>query len=456
MEKQQIIDHIRRIEEEELREQEEQLFQASAPPTQTTALVPVSHQNTPPIVESTIVIETPLPEEEAEPISDIQPQSKRRGSLLLVMLTLLSLVSTGLYFLLPIFMPSATVTIMPLQKKLTTTATIHIAAQTNQLTANQIPGRLLPSFTLSQLETVKTTGIGHQAATSSQGYITFYNGLLVSQTVSAGTILTGRDGVQVITDQTAFLPAGNPPIYGQVTIFAHVIVPGRAGNIQAYDVKSAFSSSILAKNLQPFYGGKDARTYSMVSQADIDNVVTHLKPSLTQSIQGAFSIQLTTGEALITPHCVLKTGADHGVGEEAAQVQVSVSQTCQAAAYQQADLQQLVSHVVNQEAVSRFGSGYGLVGDMQISLASTALTSTSQQIAAVNINAVSQWVYQVGNVERQQMSKAIAGKSKQEAFHLLSHLNGIRNVTLNLVGGYNDILPQDAGRIQIVVIYRFV
>src|SRR5690348_14870523 len=133
MDKQQILEHIRRIEEEE---RAEQLLQASAPETITTALVPISHQGTPSIVESTIVIETPLPDEEAEPISAMPVPRRRRGSLLLFTFAFILLFSIGLYFVLPILFPTATVTIVPMQKTLSTQATIHIAAQTNQPAQN--------------------------------------------------------------------------------------------------------------------------------------------------------------------------------------------------------------------------------------------------------------------------------------------------------------------------------
>jgi hypothetical protein len=268
--------------------------------------------------------------------------------------------------------------------------------------------------------------------------------------------LTGADGIQMMTDQTAFIPAGNPPIYGQVTLPAHVMVPGSRGNIQAYDINTAFSSSILAKNITAFYGGKDARTYPMVAQADIDTAVSHLKPSLAQSIQGAFSTQLLPGEALITPTCVLKTATDHNAGEEARDVQVSLSEACQAAAYKVDDLQQIVSHLVSQEARQRYGTDYGLVGDMSISLANTVITPTSQQVATMTVNAASQWVYQLGTAERQHISKQIAGKGRLQALRMLAHLDGIQHISLTLKGGYNDLLPQDAARIQVMVIYRFV
>jgi hypothetical protein len=449
MDKSQIQAHIQQIEAEE----------QSIPviPAPTTALVPVLQSQAPPIVDSTIIIQNPpLPDEEDDPIPNTPVQQRPRVSFLIVSLSLILLLSTGLYFLIPLLFPSATVTIVPMEKRLTTTTTIHIA-QSNQLLDNQIPGRLLSTLTLSQTETVKTTGVGHQPATQAQGYITFYNGLLVHQVIAAGTIFTGSDGIQVITDQTAVIPAAIPPDEGQVTILSHAIVPGSSGNIQVYDINTAVSSSILAKNTISFYGGRDARTYPMGAQSDIANAVSQLKPSLTHSVQGAFSTQLNPGEALLSPNCVLKTLTDHNAGDEATQVQINVSDTCQAGAYQQADLQQMVSHLVSQKTIQRYGTGYSLAGDISINLASTTLTTTnSQQIATINVNAVSKWVYQFGKLQQQLISNQIAGKGRLQVLRMLSHTEGIQRATVAISGGYNETLPRDAGRIQIVIVYRFV
>jgi FlaG/FlaF family flagellin (archaellin) len=167
--------------------------------------------------------------------------------------------------------------------------------------------------------------------------------------------------------------------------------------------------------------------------------------------------QLVSGEALIAPTCVLKTATDHNIGEEASQVQVSLSETCQAGAYNTNDLQQMVSHLVSQEAQQRYGTGYTLAGDINVNLQNTVLTMTNnQQIATMNVNAVSQWVYQFGKRQQQQISNHIAGKGRGEALHMLSRTEGIQQATVALAGGYNDTLPSDAGRIQIVIVYRFV
>src|SRR5713226_9136409 len=64
-----------------------------------------------------------------------------------------------------------------------------------------IPTRTLAPVTLTRSLTIPTTGTGHQDARAATGTLTFYNGLLTSQTVPIGTVFTGADGIQVSTDQ---------------------------------------------------------------------------------------------------------------------------------------------------------------------------------------------------------------------------------------------------------------
>src|SRR5207248_7333229 len=97
--------------------------------------------------------------------------------------------------------PIATITIIPKSQQVILNGTLQL-------------GRLLQPITISQSQTVATTGHGHQPAEQARGYITFYNGLFTSQTIAAGTILTGSDGVQISTDQEAIVPAANPPTWG--------------------------------------------------------------------------------------------------------------------------------------------------------------------------------------------------------------------------------------------------
>jgi hypothetical protein len=62
----------------------------------------------------------------------------------------------------------------------------------------QIEARLLAAHTLTQQVTVPTTGEGHQPALQARGLVTFYNQAPIAQTIPAGMLLSGADGVKVV------------------------------------------------------------------------------------------------------------------------------------------------------------------------------------------------------------------------------------------------------------------
>lgn len=108
-----------------------------------------------------------------------------------------------------------TITLVPVVRDLSTTATIVAAPGTS--TGARIQARLLPPLTLAQTKTASATGKGHQDAEAAMGTITCYNSLFTFQTIAAGSALTGSDGIRVVTDQLAVIPAAlatTPPTCG--------------------------------------------------------------------------------------------------------------------------------------------------------------------------------------------------------------------------------------------------
>jgi hypothetical protein len=49
-------------------------------------------------------------------------------------------------------------------------------------------------------------------------------------------LLSGADGVQVVTDQEVVVPAARLPTQGQTTVAAHAVPTGPQGNIGANDL----------------------------------------------------------------------------------------------------------------------------------------------------------------------------------------------------------------------------
>ena len=136
------------------------------------------------------------------------PRKSRRRALPFVIgaFYLLLAIALGTVTFLIMFAPSATVTIIPISTQITTARTVTTVSSNANAAQQQVPGRLLDMITLSQAKTVPATGRGHQQAQAAHGFITFYNALPAPQTIPAGELLTGADGVGVVTLQDAVIP----------------------------------------------------------------------------------------------------------------------------------------------------------------------------------------------------------------------------------------------------------
>jgi len=426
------------LEEKELTDTEPEPEAATKQETtqpEPTALVPVVLE--PEVIEG-VVIEIQPPE---EPADHTPPKQKPYWLFIPFTIFCCSVFLAG-SFLVPLLSPSATITIIPIERSITATKTI------------KVQGRQLPPLTLMQSITALATGKRHQDATRAQGTITFYNGLFTPQTIGAGTIFTASNGVQIVTTQPTIIPAGNPPSYGQVTVSAHAVITGASGNIPAYDINTACClTSVLAKNTEAFTGGQNARDYLVVTKSDIDQAVAPLTANLAKSEQAALQAQLQPNEQLFSPSCSKKLLSNHQPGEEATEVQVSVSETCSGIAYLANALHQNAAQLLQQEAIQRLGTGYHPISDLQVSITHATITDHSRGIAtiAVKLNAI--YVYQLSAGERKQLVHLIAGKTKQQAIQDLLHVPGIEGALVTFKGNAATI-PDDPRRITIVVVNR--
>ena len=334
--------------------------------------------------------------------------------------------------------PTATVTLVPRSQTVTLSATLQL-------------GRLLNPLALSQSQTVATTGKGHQSAKSATGVITFYNGLFIHQTIAQGTILTGADGVQVVTDQDALLPAATPPIFGQVTVSAHAITPGVRGNIPAYDIHQACcANAVLAKNIQAFYNGQDERDFQTVAKGDIATLATPLKTAVTQSMQAALPGQLKPQEQLQILPCPPAVTSDHQPGQEATQVKVTVSETCSAVAYNQNELAAKATDLLSHQAATQAGESYSLLGTVKASVTQATTTHTPHPLVFLSVQASGTWIYALTHKVQQKIKTLIAGRTKQEALQLLASMPGIESAAIRW--GDDSKLPKDTGYIHITLV----
>jgi hypothetical protein len=412
------------------------------------------------VVEGTLTapVDEPLPSLDAGDAGCFPTAQDRRRTALHVLgagaSVLLLLVCIAFEVLLALTAPIPTIMLVPLVRDLSTTATI--AAVPGNLTEGQIAGRQLPPLILSQTRTAPATGKGHQDAQAARGTITFYNGLFTSQTVAARTLLKGSDGVQVITDQVAVIPAAlatSPPTYGQITVSAHVARTGPQGNIRVRDINEACClPSVLAQNTVAFQGGQRERDYRVVTRADRDHVASDLATTLIQSERAALAAQLSSSEALVTPACKPEVTSDHQPGAEAAAVTVTAAEQCRAVAYESAALRDEATQVFMQQAASLLGTHYRLVRAMQVQVVRSALDDNKREIATLAVHVGGIWAYRFSQDELEKIKKRIAGYTLRQARQTLLSLPGIARVDMRSMAE-NQRLPKDIADFHILLLY---
>jgi baseplate J-like protein len=315
------------------------------------------------------------------------------------------------------------------------TVTIDVVPVTRSVsltTPLALPTRTLAPVTLTRAESTPTTGHGHQDARPARGTLTLYNGLFTAQSIPIDTVFTSSDGVQVATEAAVSIPAGNPPSYGQATVEAQALQAGSRGNMAAGDITTTVSSGVLVKN-GPFSGGRDARDFQAVAQADIDRLTSALRSTLSQGIPQAFVLR--PGEAVQPTHCTFTVTPNHQRGAEAQTVTMQATFTCAGMAYNREQMSQQATTLFTKQTAP--GANYQLAGEVQVQLVGvTPLTVSCRGL----------WAYALSQDYQQFLAEQIAGDSPQQAQKYLLQTGLLTRATVP------DTLPPDPAHIHFQVL----
>jgi hypothetical protein len=124
-----------------------------------------------------------------------------------------------------------------------------------------------------------------------------------------------------------------------------------------------------------------------------------------------------------------------------------VSESCLAGAYANSDFQAKVQQALAQRATQTIGRGYRLS-----SYAPTAPIQVGIQRGTLVISAIYQGtlIYHFSSHELTTLRQQLAGKTRQQAGAILSHLNGVEHLTVQL--GKNDKFPVDSAHINFLFV----
>ncbi len=168
--------------------------------------------------------------------------------------------------------------------------TLSPLQQPEEELAIRVPAVFLPLKSFAASVRVIPTGIKSYPAEQAHGTLTITNGSILATELPKGLILTGKDGVEVVTDAAVFVPAGSADGYGFATVSAHAAVSGVSGNIAPYQIDSVENSSIYIRNLHPFTGGKDEYSVTVETTQDRQTATNAARTSLAAQVAMSHAI----------------------------------------------------------------------------------------------------------------------------------------------------------------------
>ena len=348
--------------------------------------------------------------------------------------------------------PRATITITPAEASLQ--GLVTVTAEPLAPSPQQAQAHRVTATPAAQQVTVPATGKQQQAAVAGQGTLTFYNLATSAQNIAAGTVLTGADGVRVITTATAFVPAGNPPTMGSISVPAQATQTGPGGNIAALDINQlCCTSGIEVKNNQPFAQGQNARDYTVVQQRDIDGAATPLVATLTQRARTSLQELVGPNEILLPSACLPTIRANHTPGQEASQVTVAVGVSCRSETYNRREVARLATERFAQQGGASLGTAYKLSGQISAAVGPAVLQDAQRGQLAIPVTVRGRWEYQLSGPLLQRLLKHVAGMRRQAARAYLDHIQGIQDATIQSSGWETTTLPLDERQIDIKIAF---
>ena len=144
-----------------------------------------------------------------------------------------------------------------------------------------VPAQLLPLQTFTATTPVIPTGVKTYPATTASGTLTITNGSVIAQVIPAGFTVQN-----VTTDRAVYVPAGSANGYGYATVQAHALMSGIAGNLAPLAINQVVGSSVYIRNLDTFYGGRDAYAVKFVTAQDIQTALSQARGILLSKSSG--------------------------------------------------------------------------------------------------------------------------------------------------------------------------
>ena len=271
----------------------------------------------------------------------------------------------------------------------------------------------------------KTTG------TPAKGQITINSTLTNSLTLTKGTTITSNNGLTYTLDNDVTIAsssgiAGNSSSVSNVPVTASTF--GTNYNLPSgtiFTVNSYNLSEVSANNPSAFSGGTST-SITVVSQKDLDNLISQLTANLQAKAKTDLQAKATNGEVILPDFTKTTAGVtnfNHKVGDEASTVTLDGTITYETIAYQKSDIESYTKEALSGKLPT------------DLTLAPNGITYAVKNMATKNGTTTVTLTIQaalIPTVDTASLAKQIAGKNFIQAKDILSNVSQFSDATFTI------------------------
>lgn len=389
----------------------------------------------------------------AIPAARAQPKRRQRrwfvlsGAIIAPILVLALLAGILSYVL-----PTATVTLVPVETPISAQITYGLPAAGEKLDLAAAPTNIQSTTTFDKQ--IATTGERFVPDGTAGGTVVFSNPFVQEYTIPANTQLTGSNGMTYITTATVTVPASDPfnsMTFGSASVKLAASEAGTSGNANAGVVSGTLDSGVYYNNQTAITGGTMKRI-AVVSPADINALQKAAEKDLAANIQQDFNAQIKGGAKLVTG--TEQKGApaiqfSHKANTDAATVSVYATQDVSGKVYDPAAIEKQAQDAVGNKL-------RGLIPAGALLLEPTIKTSTPKPInsaqTAFMITMTATTRMQITDQERKELATKLISMRLNEANSMISSLPYVASHTVS--EGPNWLprkMPPIESHIQVIV-----
>ncbi len=340
-----------------------------------------------------------------------------------------------------IFNVKATVDLTLKPKIVEEQGTITFALGSGNDFSNDTVGAQDVSVDLSGTASTTTTG-SKDVGTPAKGAVTVYNNSDSPETLASGTTVTSTNNLVFTLDNDVTIASASGDVFSGTK-------PGTADvNVTAKDIGSQYNlpsgmtfsinagNSVAAKNNNAFSGGSK-KTVTVVSQADINKLLTSLPQSLTDKAKSQLQSQIS-GDQTLLPGIISQEfkskSFNHNLGDQTNSVTLTATITFHGAAYKSQDLQDLAKTMLKDKFTGNSSlSDKGItanVNKLQPSSDGKSIGATLDLQAGL-----------LPNIDTSSLVTQITGKTANQATQILNGIPQIESSTIQL-SPHIPLIPQ--------------